>query len=112
MTNIGSEILGFSPSMFFFGFLPPIIYNSGYHLKRISFYNSIVPILSLAIVGTLISIGAVATCMHLLLGHEHQWVNAILGSPLTIMECVAYGALISSTDPICILNTFTAYKVN
>ena len=60
----GLRILSFSPTVFFFGFLPPIIYNSGYHLKRTSFYGNIGAIMMLAVGGACISTMTIATGMY------------------------------------------------
>jgi Sodium/hydrogen exchanger family len=59
-------LLGFSPTVFFFGFLPPIIFNSGYHLKRKLFYANFGGIFALAFVGTCISCAIVALLLFLL----------------------------------------------
>ena len=59
-------LLGFSPTVFFFGFLPPIIFNSGYHLKRKLFYANFGGIFALAFVGTCISCAIVASLLYIL----------------------------------------------
>ena len=45
----------FDPEVFFYVMLPPIIFDAGYALKRRLFIVNIVPILTFAIVGTLIA---------------------------------------------------------
>jgi flagellar biosynthesis protein FliQ len=32
--NVAESLLSFSPKIFFLALLPPIIFNSGYHLRR------------------------------------------------------------------------------
>ena len=44
-----------SPTVFFIGFLPPIIFNSGYTLKRKVFLFYFVPSVLYAVVGTIIT---------------------------------------------------------
>lgn len=65
----GSGQLGFNSTVFFIGFLPPIIYNSGYQLKRRLFFANLGGIVSLAIVGTTFSaavVGFASTALVLL----------------------------------------------
>ena len=47
------DFIKFNSSIFFNGFLPPIIFNSGYQLNRRLFVDNIGAILSLAIVGSI-----------------------------------------------------------
>ena len=46
-------MLNFSESAFVFGMLPAILFNSGFHMKRVVFYSNMAGICSLAFVGTL-----------------------------------------------------------
>ena len=50
-----SVLMGFSPSFFFVAMLPPIIFNSGYDMKRSYFFANIYAVLAFAIVGTFLS---------------------------------------------------------
>jgi sodium/hydrogen exchanger 8 len=49
------SLLSFSPVVFMIVLLPPIIFNSGYHLRKELFFRHFVPILLFSVVGTLIS---------------------------------------------------------
>ena len=100
VTGFRASYLGFNSSLFFFGFLPPIIYSSGYHLKRRLFFVQLGGILSLAVVGTSISIFAVALGLRLLMPYLHP------ASSLSAIECVCFASLISSTDPVSTLAVF------
>ena len=53
--SIASSLLSFSPQVFFVALLPPIIFNSGYHLKRELFFRHIGPVALFAVVGTVVS---------------------------------------------------------
>lgn len=44
-------MLNFNEAMFFFALLPPILFNSGYHLNRHLFYSNFGGVLGLAFVG-------------------------------------------------------------
>ena len=118
-TPLGVQMLSFSPTLFFFGLLPPVIYSSGYHMKRYYFYRNILPILSLAVLGTCVSVLVVALGMY----YGSSILSSIYSSTssteysttyasFTWMECVAYGALISSTDPISTLAIFQELRVD
>jgi sodium/hydrogen exchanger 8 len=100
------SVLGFSAAVFYFGFLPPIIFNGGYHLERKLFYANIDGIASLAIVGTSISIAIVSLGLVLLPKLRLTDVS------LSVMECIAFGSLISSTDPVSTLVVFKSLKVD
>ena len=95
--------IGFSPKLFFLGMLPPIIFNSGYHLKRRLFYENFIGIMSLAIFGTIISI--IITSFGL------YYMFRQLGITFSFMECLSFAALISSTDPVTTLSVFSSLKV-
>ena len=101
-------LLGFSPFVFYFGFLPLIIFESGYHLKRLVFYHNFSAIVSLALLGTSISIVIVSTGLYFLGHYEILGFN----NSLSFMECISFGALISSTDPVTTLATFSSLKVD
>jgi len=53
--SIALNLLSFSPQVFFVALLPPIIFNSGYHLKRELFFRHLAPVALFAVVGTLVS---------------------------------------------------------
>jgi len=53
--SIALTLLSFSPQVFFVALLPPIIFNSGYHLKRELFFRQFGPVALFAVVGTLVS---------------------------------------------------------
>lgn len=93
-------LLGFSSNVFFFGFLPPIIFNSGYHIKRRLFYDNFGGIISLALLGTCISTIIITIGLKCILKSFH------------IMECIAFASLLSSTDPVAILIVFTSLKID
>ena len=86
------------------------------------------PILLLAVVGTVTSTLIVASGLYygsyfyrnLHANYENQnnrylsnaFDDNFLQIPLSMMECLAYGALISSTDPVSTLSIFSEVKVD
>jgi sodium/hydrogen exchanger 8 len=96
--------LNFSTEVFYFGLLPPIIFNSGYHLRRIIFYKNIDAILSLAFVGTFGSIIVLAIGIYYTTNNFDMFINN--GLQFNMMESIAFGALLSSTDPVATLSIY------
>ncbi|KAL9179696.1 hypothetical protein ACHAXT_008986 [Thalassiosira profunda] len=102
--DVARSLLSFSPTAFFVLLLPPIIFNSGYHLRRDLFFRHIGPICLYACVGTVIC----AACVALLL----YAARPLFGFAPTALELLAFGALISATDPVSTLAVFSAKKVD
>jgi NhaP-type Na+/H+ or K+/H+ antiporter len=105
--SVAQGLLSFSPDVFFVFLLPPIIFNSGYHLRRELFFRHITPILLLAVVGTTISALTVAGILQIvtILGYAGNFVP-------TFTELLTFGALISSTDPVATLAVFQAKRTD
>lgn len=104
--DVARSMLSFSPSIFFVVLLPPIIFNSGYHLRRDLFFRNIVPICMYACIGTAVCTMVVASILYVcvpLFG---------FGFRPTFLELAAFGALISATDPVSTLAVFQSKKVD
>jgi len=104
---VAEGLLSFSPKVFFFVLLPPIIFNSGYTLKGEVFFRHIVPISLFACLGTAISTIVVAFSL--------QFVKnfGFLGDfQPRFTELLTFGALISATDPVSTLAVFQAKQVD
>lgn len=89
----------FDPELFFFVLLPPIIFNAGYQLKRKHFFRNIGSILSFAFLGT-------STSTFVTGGMMFAYSEFIATTPLSLNDCLLFGALISATDPVTILAIF------
>jgi len=107
------NVLSFSPNAFFVALLPPIIFNSGYHLQKELFFRHLLPIALLAVVGTLASTLIVAISLKLITLAGLQQGNAE-GEDFvpTFSELLTFGALISATDPVSTLAVFQAKRVD
>lgn len=102
--GVTESLLSFSPTIFFVILLPPIIFNSGYHLHRGLFFRYITPICLFACVGTIICTLVVAGTLYS--------VSSFLTFQPTFLELMAFGALISATDPVSTLAVFSSKKVD
>ena len=108
-TLFDASILELDSSVFFFVLLPPIIFSSGYHLKRRLLYKNLGAICSLAFLGTLISVVTMTASLVWL--QSKDFFRPALGE-LSTMELLSFSALISSTDPVAALAVFTELKVH
>ncbi len=93
----------FSSSTFFLLLLPPIIFNSGYHIKRDLFFPLLPAIGSYAVIGTSFSAFIVAIMLYLIPTGSFN---------PTFSELLAFGALISATDPVSTLAVFQQKSVS
>jgi NhaP-type Na+/H+ or K+/H+ antiporter len=124
-------MLGFSSEIFYFGLLPPILFYSGFYLKRKYFFTNLDYILSLAFLGTICSILIISFGIHCYL----QWnypsssssvssVDEVSSSPeivsssntdirdLTIFDTILLGTILSSTDPVTTLAIYSNLNVH
>ena len=92
-------------NIFILVLLPPIIFESGYNLKRRIFFTNFGSILMFAFVGTGIAIVVTTILIYLI-------TLTGLSTPLTLKESFAYGVLISATDPVSVLATFKEIKAD
>jgi NhaP-type Na+/H+ and K+/H+ antiporters len=105
---VAEGLLSFSPKIFFFILLPPIIFNSGYTLQREVFFRHIAPISLFACAGTAISAFAVAILLQIM--HNFGFFEHDFHPKFT--ELMTFGALISATDPVSTLAVFQAKQVD
>ena len=95
----------FNTSAFFFFLLPPLIFQAGYSQDRIPFFSNWFAISIFANLGTVISILVFGYCLY--------WLGlAQVSLPLSVMECLAFGSLISATDPVATLSVFADLNVD
>jgi len=113
-SDVADSLLSFSPNTFFFVLLPPIIFNSGYHIRRELFFRHLLPISLFAGVGTIISALSIAFILDLVV--NAGWTSSGEGEVALfrphMTELLTFGALISATDPVSTLAVFQAKKVD
>lgn len=110
---VASSLLTFSDNVFFMALLPPILFNSGYQIRRELFYRHIKAILTFACIGTAIS--AITTAFMLqgvsLLGWMGEDSNLNTFKP-SLLELLTFGSLISATDTVSVLAVFQSKQVD
>ncbi|KAJ3224736.1 Sodium/hydrogen exchanger 8 [Clydaea vesicula] len=84
-----------SSKFFYMVLLPPIIFEGGFNLRRVSFFKNFLSIFSLAFVGALYSTAVTSILMYYL---------SKLAFPLSLIESLVFGSMISSTDPVTVLS--------
>jgi NhaP-type Na+/H+ or K+/H+ antiporter len=117
-------IFGFSSHIFYFGLLPPILFYSGYSLKRKYFYENFDAILMLAFAGTIMTIiimtmgisfysesssSSSSSATVVVMTNNKSSVDL---SQLTLMDCLLLSTILSSTDPITTLAVFSNLSVH
>lgn len=103
--SISTSLMDFNPNVFFVGLLPPILFNSGYTMKRRYFFENIVPILTYSILGTMIM--SIVTGVLLYAVGRFGWTTK-----LSLAESLTFGSLISATDTVSTLAVFQELKVD
>lgn len=92
-------------NLFFMLFLPPIIFEQGYHLHKGNFFRNLGTISTFAIFGTTINALVTGAGLYLLgtinLSYQLPW-----------RECFIIGSLNSAIDPVAILSIFQVLNVD
>ncbi|MBA3784341.1 MAG: sodium:proton antiporter [Acidobacteria bacterium] len=90
--------INFSKDLLFKVLLPPLIFEAALYIRWRELRNDLLPIITYATVGVLLSAGVTAFLMHYTVGWT--WQAAIL-----------FGVLIAATDPVSVIATFKEAKV-
>ena len=93
------SVFAFSPRMFFFVFLPPIILDAGYSLNKRYFFSNISTVLLYAGPGVVIS-----TCVVGLAALAASHVGVFGGTPFGLLESLMFGSLLSVTDSVATIS--------
>ena len=95
----------FSPTMFFFVLLPPIIFESGYCMHKGNFFENIGSICVFAIFGT-------AICAFVMGAGIYLFGQLGLSYEFTAKQAFAFGSLVSAVDPVATLAIFNALEID
>ena len=104
---LAQSLLSFSRNAFFMALLPPILFNSGYQLRRELFYRHIKPIVLFAAIGTVMS--SLTTGLSLFGLVQWGWVKNFQPS---LVELLTFGSLIAATDTVSVISVLQAKKVD
>ncbi|KAJ3390658.1 monovalent cation:H+ antiporter, CPA1 (nhx1) [Entophlyctis sp. JEL0112] len=100
------QMVSFEHAYFFNLLLPPIILSSGYDLKPRRFFKNFGTILVFAFLGTLIATGVIGFVLYAAV------VLRLAPLKLTLHECMTFGSILSSTDPVTIIAVFNQLRVD
>eukprot|EP00899_Mesostigma_viride_P009978 jgi/Mesvir1/18982/Mv18945-RA.1 len=100
---VGPHMLEFDEKIFFQYILPPIIFNAGFSVKKKQFFSNFYTIILYGVVGTvisfiIISIGSITAFNVLGVRNVH------------LIDCLALGAIFSSTDTVLTLQIISQDK--
>jgi len=127
----------FTPELFFYYLLPPIILEAAYCLHNKHFFDNIRAILWFAVVGTIVNFLLTGTLLVLIqeggfMGLHYTSVNltmvgnvsttttsttledieGVRVTPLSVIEIFLFASLISAVDPVAVLSIFAEIGVN
>jgi len=97
--------LTFDSTIFFLFLLPPIIFESGYSMKRKNFFNNLGSIIGYAFGGTTIATFVTGILLYIV-------VQMGVMTNMSFLECLLWGSLISATDPVTVLAIFKELRVD
>ncbi|GKT32734.1 Na(+)/H(+) exchanger beta [Aduncisulcus paluster] len=92
--------------MFFAVLIPPIILQEGFHMRKDYFFGNLGTILVFALIGTLLNTFITGGLLFLVMNAGFTEIQ------LNMLQCLAFGAVISAVDPIAVLSIFDEVHVN
>jgi len=96
------EQFSFNEEFFFLVMLPPIIFASGFNLRKDYFFYNVGTIIVYAFVGTAIATAVIAGLLY--------WLSEYVYA-LNLNECLIFASLISAIDPVATIVTMQAAGV-
>ncbi|GFR50771.1 hypothetical protein Agub_g13036, partial [Astrephomene gubernaculifera] len=90
-----NEMLSFDSAAFFTYLLPPVIFYAGLSVEQRRFFGNLPSILSLGVLGTLLSFVLMSAALYSLAG-------TTIG--LEAQDCLALGAVFAATDSVAVLS--------
>jgi len=82
-----------SPDLILYVFLPTLIFESAYNLDARQLWHNLLPVLTLAVPGLLISTVIIGTIVH-------------VTTPIPLVFSLLLGAILSATDPVAVISLF------
>ena len=102
-------VIGFSSDVLYFGLLPPIIFDSAYHLRRRLFFGNLGAVFALACAGTIIITMLTALGISVI---QNYGAKFGIDVNFTVMERITFACALSATDPVSTLAVFSNLKVD
>ena len=87
------QSLSLSPDLILYVFLPTLIFESAFNLNARQLWQNIIPILTLAVPGLLLSTGIIAGIL-------------LLTTSIPVLPALLLGAILSATDPVAVIALF------
>ncbi|KAI3653193.1 hypothetical protein MP228_002618 [Amoeboaphelidium protococcarum] len=94
-SNSGLNVIQLSWNFFSLVLLPPIIFEGGFTLQRVTFVRNLVPIMGFALIGGAYSTIVTSTLVYV--------ASRLLYPQFSFIHSLVFGSIISSTDPISVL---------
>jgi CPA1 family monovalent cation:H+ antiporter len=88
-----ADALALSPHVILFVFLPTLVFESAYNLDARQLQRNLLPVLTLAIPGLVVSTGMIGGLL-------------MVATPLQPAESLMLGAILSATDPVAVIAIF------
>ena len=85
----------------YFGLLPPIIFEAGFHMRKRKFFANFDAIFGYAVLGTMLALATTGGFVYALT--SHAGTPGVIWTGLRLPQAMVFGALISSTDPVATL---------
>ena len=85
--------LSLSPDLILYVFLPTLIFESAFNLNARQLWQNIIPILTLAVPGLLLSTGIIGGIL-------------LLTTSIPVLPALLLGAILSATDPVAVIAVF------
>eukprot|EP01135_Chromosphaera_perkinsii_P003040 Nk52_evm22s233 gene=Nk52_evmTU22s233 len=106
------SVVAFNAKLFFYLLLPPIVFNAGFQMKIMThFFHNFGAIVAYAFIGTIfqcIMTGILTFLVVLIFGR----LIPVESLPLSLADCLGFGAMISATDTVAVLAIFEELKAD
>jgi NhaP-type Na+/H+ or K+/H+ antiporter len=106
LPGINIDDLSFDGELFLSVLLPPIIFEAALSVSKKDFRRRRLAIFMFAVVGTILSTFMTGVMVH----YASLWLKNSTTIPM--LDCIIYGALISSIDPVAILSVLTSLNMS
>jgi len=109
IVGVGLDSILMTKNRFFYILLPPIVLDAGSRLVDKAFFNNVVVIAFLAVVGTIFNIAIVWAGLHMA-GNTFSAFS--LCNNMNGVEILMFSAIISAVDPVAVIGIFQDLHVN